>query len=87
MTARGGTDEDAGDGPEAAQEGAKDEVRGIDEEHVSDSRVGVVESRLELSIPEVALGGDVFGQRLFGGRGTARDRCQVKPREARKVRV
>ena len=87
MTAGGRSDENAEDGPEAAEEGAIDEVGGVDEEDVSPSPLGGVEDRLEFGFQERPLLGGMLGQRLFGGTGMARVRCQVKPRPARKVRV
>ena len=64
-----------------------DEVSGIDEQDVADPGDGIIQDGLNLRFKEFLLRCDVFGQRLFGGTGTARVRCQVKPKPARKVRV
>jgi hypothetical protein len=62
-------------------------VGGIDEEDVPVPCLSGVEGRPELVVEELALDRDVLGPGLLGGTGMARDRCQWKPRSARKVRV
>lgn len=57
-----GPDEDAGERPQAAEEGAEDEVGGVDEEDVSGACLSGVERRLELGLQEVALDFNVLGQ-------------------------
>src|SRR4029077_5449114 len=79
--------ENSCDAPETAEEGAEDEVSGIDEEDVSGSRDRGVEGGLKFGLEKLPLGGDVLGQRLFGGTGTARVRCHWKPRSFRNTRV
>ena len=87
LATRSRPNENPRDAPQVTQEGAVDEVGGIDEEEVTDPGDGIVEGRLKLGFQEFLLDGDVLGQRLLGGTGTARVRCQVKPKPARKVRV
>ena len=62
-------------------------MSGVHEEHVAGARDSRIEGRLELGFEEFSLVGDVLGQRLLGGMGTARVRCQVNPNPARNVRV
>jgi len=87
LTPGRGPNEHASDAPEATQKGSVDEVSRIDKEDVTIPRDGFIEDRLELMIQENLLNLDVLAQRLLGGTGTARVRCQVKPRPARNFRV
>ena len=87
LAAGRGANEDPGGAPKAAEEGAEDEVSRVNEEDVAVSGLSGIKSRLKLGFQELALRGDMFGQRLFGGTGTARVRCQRKPRSLRKTRV
>ena len=48
----------------------------IDEEDVTGSGGCSVKGRLQFGFQELVLRGHVLGQRLFGGTGTARVRCQ-----------
>jgi hypothetical protein len=68
-------------------ESAEDEMGRIHEEDVTGPGDRGIENRLELRRQEIFLRRHVFGQRLFGGTGTARVRCHLKPKPARKVRV
>src|SRR5260370_37601688 len=82
-----GTNEDAGDTPQTTKEGAVNEVSGVDEEDVASSRLGGVECGLKFGGQKLPLHGDMLGERLFGGTGTARVCCQRTPSSSRYRRV
>ena len=68
LTARRGPNVHTRDRPQTAQEGAEDEVRGVDEVHVAIAFLSRIERRLKLRFQEFALNFDLLGQRLLGAR-------------------
>ena len=62
--------------PEVSEERAVDKMSGINEKDVACSRLGLIKRGLEFVHQELTLRGDVLGQRLFRGTGTARVRCE-----------
>src|SRR5262249_48006995 len=56
-------------------ERAEDEVSCIDEEHMTDAGLGLVQPRLQLDIVKRGLIGGVLRQVFLGGTGMARTRC------------
>ena len=59
----------------------------VDEEHVTLSRLGGVQARLQLGLEKLGLGLDVLGQVFLGGTGIARTRWNFRPRSLRNLRT
>ncbi len=59
---------------EATQECPEHEMGRVHKEHVSPSRVSLVQERLQFGVEKFGLGLDVFGQVFLGGTGITRTR-------------
>ena len=74
LTTRRGADEDPRDRPQATQEGPEHEMGRVHEEHVTLSRLGGVQARLQFGVEKSRLDCDVLGQVFLGGTGIMRTR-------------
>lgn len=73
--------------PQAAQKGAEHEMGGVDEKHVTDAGLSLVQTRFQLLIVECGLGGGVLRQVFLGGTGIARTRWHRIPMPFRNFRT
>jgi hypothetical protein len=74
MTAGSRADENPRKRPEATQECPEHETGRVHKEHLTPSRVGLTQERLQLGVEKFGLGLDVLGQVFLGGTGIMRTR-------------